>query len=291
MPGMHEAGDVAEGAGHPADPARRALLEPLLVEPGTPARLAERDSAAKLGLAGKAETEKLRKELLERLRELQERLWAESTRSVLLLLQGLDASGKDGTIEKVFSGVNPQGVADAAFKVPTPLELAHDYLWRVHNACPPRGEIGIFNRSHYEDLVTVRVLELVPRSTVRRRFRHVREFERMLTDEGTTILKVFLHISPEEQRDRLQARLDDPRKRWKFRLGDLEMRKRWDELMAAYEDAITRTSTPWAPWYVVPADRKWVRDTVVATLLVEVLERLDPKFPPPAEELPSEPIE
>jgi PPK2 family polyphosphate:nucleotide phosphotransferase len=257
----------------------------LAVAPGGPAGLARRDAADRLGLPGKEEVEPLRADLLVRLRALQDRLWAEASRSVLLVLQGLDTSGKDGTIEHVFSGVNPQGVANASFKAPTHLELAHDYLWRIHHACPKRGEIGIFNRSHYEDLVTVRVLGLVSQDACRRRLRHVREFERMLSEEGTTLVKVFLHISRDEQAERLRARLDDPEKRWKFRRRDLETRERWDDYLAAYEEAISETSTEWAPWYVVPADRKWVRNVAVATLLVDVLEQLDPRYPEPEEDL------
>jgi PPK2 family polyphosphate:nucleotide phosphotransferase len=261
------------------------MMDALRVEPGTGARLLERSPADDLGLPGKSEVGPERKQLLERLGDLQERLWAESERSVLLVLQGLDTSGKDGAIKHVFSGVNPSGIADASFKAPNDAELAHDYLWRIHAACPPRGEIGIFNRSHYEDIVTVRVLGLVAGDVWPRRYRHVREFERMLTDEGTTMLKVFLHISREEQRERLEARLQDPRKRWKFRSSDLETRERWDELMDAYDEALTETSTEWAPWYVVPADRKWVRNVAVARLLVDTLERLDPRFPEPEEDL------
>jgi PPK2 family polyphosphate:nucleotide phosphotransferase len=257
----------------------------LLVEPGTAAGLAGRDPRDDLGLPGKREVEPLRADLLARLRDLQNRLWAEESRSVLVVLQGLDTSGKDGTIEHVFTGVNPQGVSTVAFKAPTSAELAHDYLWRVHDACPSRGRVGIFNRSHYEDLVTVRVLGLVSAGVCRRRYRHVREFERMLTEEGTTMLKVFLLISKEEQAKRLQARLDNPEKRWKFQTSDLATRERWAAYMEAYEEAIGKTSTDWAPWYVVPADRKWVRNVAVAQLLVDTLERLDPRYPEPKEDL------
>jgi PPK2 family polyphosphate:nucleotide phosphotransferase len=204
---------------------------------------------------------------------------------VLLVLQGLDTSGKDGTIRHVFTGVNPQGTTVAAFKAPAGEELAHDYLWRVHAVCPRRGQIGVFNRSHYEDIVTVGVLGLAPEEVWKRRYDHVREFERMLVDEGTTVLKVFLNLSREEQRERFEERLADPEKRWKFRVEDLETRARWDELAEAYDEAITRTSTEWAPWYVVPADRKWVRNVAVARLLVHALEELDPQFPEPAEDL------
>ena len=267
------------------------MLERLIVRAGEAACLDKRDPADRLGLEGKREVEPLRSELHGRLRDLQERLWAEATRSVLLVLQGLDTSGKDGTIDHVFAGVNPQGIAGAAFKAPSEAELAHDYLWRIHTACPSRGEIGIFNRSHYEDLVTVRVLGLVSPDECRRRFRHTRAFERMLTDEGTTVVKVFLHISKEEQAKRLRARLADPAKRWKFRRSDLDTRKRWDDYMTAYEEAISKTTTKWGPWYVVPADRKWVRNLAVARLLVDILELLDPRFPEPREDLSGVTIE
>jgi PPK2 family polyphosphate:nucleotide phosphotransferase len=181
--------------------------------------------------------------------------------------------------------MNPQGVTVASFKRPAPVELAHDYLWRVHARTPGNGEITIFNRSHYEDVLVVRVHGLVPEETWSRRYDHINSFERMLADEGTTILKFFLHISFEEQRERLQARLDDPAKHWKFSLGDLEERKRWDDYTAAYEEAITRTSTSWAPWYVVPANRKWYRNLVVATALVDTLEGLGMDYPPAADDL------
>jgi PPK2 family polyphosphate:nucleotide phosphotransferase len=195
------------------------------------------------------------------------------------VLQGLDASGKDGTTRSVFTGVNPQGCRVHSFKAPTLTELAHDYLWRVHDVCPARGELAIFNRSHYEDVVAVRVRKLEPEHVWRRRYRHIREFERMLTDEGTSVVKVFLHVSQEEQRARLQERLENPEKRWKFRLGDLDDRALWNDFTAAYEDVLHETSTEWAPWYVVPADHNWSRNLAVAEILVGVLERLDPKLP------------
>ena len=255
-----------------------ALVEGLRVEPGSAARLAERDPHQRLGVE-KEEGTALLEQLVARLALLQQRLYAEAARSVLLVLQGLDASGKDGVIRKVFTGLNPQGCRVVSFRAPTEEELAHDYLWRVHGRLPARGEIGIFNRSHYEDVVAVRVRRLAPEGVWRRRAAHIREWERMLTDEGTTILKVFLHVSAEEQRARLQERLDDPEKRWKFRRGDLDDRARWDEFVAAYEEAIGETSTDYAPWYVVPADRNWVKALAVAALLVEALERLDPRIP------------
>ena len=197
----------------------------VIVRPGERARLASRDTGDDLGLESKEAAAPIVTQLIGDLRTLQDRLWAEAKRSVLLVLQGMDTSGKDGTISHVFTGVNPQACRVAPFKVPTPTELAHDYLWRVHAVCPASGELGIFNRSHYEDLVVVRVKSIVPKDVWQRRFRHVREFERVLTEEGTAIVKVFLHISKDEQRQRLQQRLDDPDKTWKFRLGDLDDRK------------------------------------------------------------------
>ena len=258
------------------------MTDELRVEPGTPAGIVARDPRDSLGLE-KQDGERRLEELRERLAGLQYRLWAERRRSVLLVLQGLDTSGKDGVVRRVFTGVNPQGIRTAAFGVPTEAELAHDYLWRIHAQLPARGEIGILNRSHYEDIVAVRVRRLAPEETWRRRAGHIREFERLLTDEGTAIVKVFLNLSKDEQRQRLQDRIDDPEKRWKYRKGDLEDRARWDEFVAAYEEAITETSTDWAPWYVVPADRNWVKALAVAELLVETLERLDPQCPPPEE--------
>ena len=212
---------------------------------------------------------------------LHNRLWAEATRSVLLVLQGLDASGKDGTIRHVLTGVNPQGCRIVSFKVPTATELAHDYLWRVHAACPARGEIGIFNRSHYEDVVAVRVRGLAPR----RSGAALPSTSASSSGCSSTRARPSSRSSSTSRRTssgkRLQERLDDPEKRWKFRLGDLDDRARWDDYIAAYEDAIRETSTDWAPWYVVPADHNWVRNLVGRRLLVETLERLDPKLPPP----------
>ncbi|MDX1690651.1 MAG: polyphosphate kinase 2 family protein [Acidimicrobiia bacterium] len=217
--------------------------------------------------------------LNDRMEDLQELLYAEGKRRLLVVLQATDTGGKDGTIRHVFDGVNPQGVKVASFKKPTPRELAHDYLWRVHRHVPGDGEITIFNRSHYEDVLVVRVHSLVPEERWSKRYDHINEFERMLADEGTTIRKFFLHISKEEQAERLQARLDDPSKHWKFSLGDLDERKRWDDYQAAFEDMVNRTSTPWAPWYVVPADRKWYRNLVVGQVLVDTLEGFDMQYP------------
>ena len=256
------------------------MIEQLRVQPGLHAELATRDTRETFGL-DKATAKDNRKELVERLSLLQQRLYAEGKRSLLLVLQGLDASGKDGVIRQVFTGVNPQGCRAVSFKAPTSTELAHDFLWRIHGALPERGQIGIFNRSHYEDIVTVRMLSLVPEKVWKRRPRDVNVFERTLVDEGTTIVKVFLNVSKEEQAQRLQERLDDPEKRWKFRESDLETRKQFDQYVAAYDEAITATSKQWAPWHVVPADRNWVKSLAVATLLVDALEHMDPKLPDP----------
>ncbi|MFN0154178.1 MAG: PPK2 family polyphosphate kinase [Gaiella sp.] len=255
-------------------------LERLRVGDGESPELAKRDTDAVPGLKNKGHAEEVLSDLRERLEVLQERLYAEGRHSVLLVLQGLDASGKGGVIERVFEGLNPQGCRVASFKAPTSTELAHDYLWRIHAVLPARGEIGIFDRSHYEDVVTVRMLDLVPEKVWQRRPDHINAFERMLTDEGTSIVKVFLNVSKEAQRERLQERVDDPAKRWKFRLGDLKVRERFDEYVAAYDEALAATSTAWAPWYVVPADKNWGKATAVAALLLDALERIDPKLPP-----------
>ena len=262
-----------------------SFLPELLVEPGHRAHLDRRNAADRLGLGSKGDGREHSEPLLARLDELHNRLWAEAERSVLLVLQGMDASGKDGTIRRVLTGLNPQGCEVANFKEPTTTDLAHDYLWRVHQQCPPRGILGVMNRSHYEDVVTARLIGLVDDECCDRRHQHIREFERMLTDEGTTVVKVFLHISKDEQRARLQERIDDPAKNWKFRESDLVARAEWDEYQRRYDDVIGATSTDWAPWYVVPADHKWVRDVAVAALLVEVLERLAPRIPAPEGDL------
>jgi PPK2 family polyphosphate:nucleotide phosphotransferase len=261
------------------------LLAELRVAPGRPAGLSKRDPGDRLGFGVKEAGLARLTELIAELSMLQNRLWAEARRSLLLVLQGLDASGKDGTIRHVFTGVNPQGCRVHSFKQPAGAELAHDYLWRVHAACPERGEIGIFNRSHYEDVVTVRVRKLVPRHVWERRPAHIREFERMLADEGTTLVKVFLNVSRDEQRRRLEERLENTEKSWKFRREDLDDRANFDDYIAAYDDVLTETSTEWAPWFVVPADRNWVRNLAVAELLVDALRTIDPRLPPPDPQL------
>lgn len=221
--------------------------------------------------------EKLRKELW----KLQERLFAEEKHKVLVVLQAMDTGGKDGAIRKVFSGINPQGINVARFGRPTPQELAHDYLWRVHQKVPASGQIVVFNRSHYEDVLVVRVNDLVPQAVWQRRYQHLRDFEQMLVDEGTTILKFYLHIDEKEQRKRLQARLDEPGKNWKFDEHDLEQRRHWNEYMQAYRDAIVATHRKDAPWFVIPANRKWFRDYAMLTIVVDALKKLDPQFPKP----------
>jgi len=257
------------------------MIDRIRVAPGTKAHLAHRDPGDDLGLKSKEHAYARLDELRVRLETLQQRLFAEGRHSVLLVLQGLDASGKDGLVRRVFEGVNPQSCRVASFKTPISTEVTHDYLWRIHASLPLRGEIGIFNRSHYEDVVTVRLLGLAPESVWKRRPGHIVAFEQMLVDEGTSIVKVFLNVSKEEQRRRLQERIDDPEKRWKFRRGDLDVRARFDEYVAAYDEVIGQTSTEHAPWFVIPADHNWVKSTAVAELLVAALERIDPRLPAP----------
>ena len=260
-------------------PAMANLTTALLIRPGEAANLNGRDPADTLGLQDKATAAEQRDALIAELAELQARLWAEHTRGLLLVLQGMDGSGKDSTIKRVFAGLNPLGCRVVPFGKPHREELDHDYLWRIHKACPSRGEIAIFNRSHYEDVAVVRVLNLVEESVWRRRFAHIRDFERMLVDEGTAIVKVFLQISKDEQRQRLQDRIDDPTKHWKWNPDDLNARADWDRYRQAYDEALTETSTDQAPWAVVPANRKWVRDVAVLQLLVDRLRKLDPQYP------------
>ena len=265
-------------------------MKQLQIKPGQKVSLRDYDpSDASLARGDKAKTNEKSDRLEGRLGELQELLFAESKHRLLIILQGMDTAGKDGTIRHVMRGVSPQSVRAVPFKRPTETELAHDYLWRIHPHVPGNGEIVIFNRSHYEDVLIVRVHELVPEAVWRKRYDQINEFERMLSETGTTILKFFLHISREEQRKRLQARLDDPTKRWKFQMGDLQERKRWADYTRAYEDALEKTSTKWAPWTVVPSDKKWFRNYVVARTIVDTLQSLDMKYPEP--DLPSKTVE
>ena len=256
-------------------------MERYRIKPGKRLRLEDFDpddtSLVKSKGDGLRESEAHQKKL----GDLQEVLFAERKHKVLVVLQGMDTCGKDGTIQHVIGAFSPQGIHVSAFKKPTEEELAHDFLWRVHHRVPGAGEIGVFNRSHYEDVVIVRVHGLVPEKVWRKRYDQINDFEEMLAASGTTILKFFLHISFDEQRERLQARLDDPNKRWKFNPGDVDERKRWPEYMAAYRDAIEKTSTRWAPWYIVPANKKWYRNYVVGSVLVDALRTLKMKYPRP----------
>ena len=239
----------------------------------------------------KADTKALDREatqsLTEQLAVCQTMLYASQKQKVLLVLQGMDSSGKDGTISAMFNAINPMGLRAVRFKAPTDIELAHDYLWRVHQQVPVKGEIAIFNRSHYEDVVVVKVQQLIDQKECERRYAQIRDFERMLAETGTVIIKIFLHISKEEQRERLQQRLDDPHKQWKFDPNDITQRKLWDEYQNAYEQAIRETDADHAPWYVVPANSKTQRNLIVASLLLETMESLKLSFPAPDPNLTS----
>ncbi|MFN8654390.1 MAG: polyphosphate kinase 2 family protein [Gemmatimonadales bacterium] len=252
------------------------MLKP--VKPGSKVKLTDAsavDPKAPRGDDAQAQVEPL----LERLTELQTALYAESRRALLVVLQGRDTAGKDGVIRTVTGPLNSQSCVVSSFKKPTEYELARDYLWRVHQVVPPKGSIGIFNRSHYEDVLVVRVHNLVPEDAWSRRYDQINDFERMLSENGVRILKFFLHISREEQQERLVDRLNDPQKNWKFQVGDLAERDRWDDYTEAYEDVLERCSTKWAPWYIVPADRKRTRDLLIAQVLVQTLEEMNPQFP------------
>ena len=234
---------------------------------------------------GKKDGEPRLAELVQKLDMLQEVHYAEHKHKLLIVLQALDTGGKDGTIRAVFGGINPQGVHVSSFKAPTPEEQDHDFLWRIHPNVPGKGEIVIFNRSHYEDVLVVRVHKLVSEDVWRRRYTEINHFEQMLAEEGTTIIKFYLNMGKDEQKERLQARLDDPKKRWKFNPADLKERALWDDYSHAYQDAINETSTDWAPWYVVPANHNWYRNLMVASVIVQALENLKEKYPEPVEDL------
>jgi PPK2 family polyphosphate:nucleotide phosphotransferase len=244
------------------------------------------DTRSTPGVDDRAETEAGTPGLLDHLSSLQERLWVEGTRSVLVVLQAMDTGGKDGTVGRVFAAMNPAGVEVASFKRPTDEELEHHFLWRIEKRLPVPGEVVIFNRSHYEDVLVVRVHELVPEDVWSGRYEEINRWEARVAEAGTTIVKCFLHISYDEQRERLLARLDDPEKHWKFNEGDIDERARWQDYQVAYEDAIARCSTDAAPWFVVPADRKWYRNWAVANLLAETMDEMDPKYPRPALDVP-----
>jgi len=231
--------------------------------------------------SAKKKAEKEFNELRKEFRDLQAKLYAEDKRKILIVFQAMDAGGKDGTIRAITQGVNPQGVRITSFKVPSKLELAHDFLWRIHLAVPSRGMIGIFNRSHYEDVLVVRVDNIVPEAIWRPRYEQINNFEKLLSDTGTLILKFYLHISKEEQRERFQERIDIPAKNWKFSFGDLEKRKQWDDYMAAYEELLQETCTEHAPWHVIPANQNWYRNLAIERIIVNCLRNLDPQYPSP----------
>ncbi len=254
------------------------LAKLLQVRPGSHPSLSKVDAGETHGY-DRDDAERIVAADLERLTSLQERIWAERRNAILILLQGIDTAGKDGTIRHVMQAFNPRGCRVTSFGVPTPVEDAHDHLWRIHAVTPAAGEIAIFNRSHYEGLLVVRVHDLVPRERWEKRYEQINDFERELADEGTTILKFFLHIDRDEQGRRLQDRLDDPTKRWKFQVGDLAERRRWDDYQAAYEDVLARCSTDVAPWYLVPANRKWFRNLAVGSIIADRLDDLDPRYP------------
>jgi len=256
------------------------------VKPGQKVNLNEWDPDDKSGWPeGKKEVKEEFVEINKELETLQELLYAENKHKILIVLQAMDSGGKDGVIRAVFDGVNPAGVRVACFKVPTEQELSHDYLWRIHKETPGKGEIVIFNRSHYEDVLVVRVHNLVSQKVWEKRYNHINNFEKLLSDEGTTILKFFLHISKDEQKERLQERLDIPEKQWKFSTGDLKERLLWEDYTNAFEDVLSKTSTPYAPWYIIPSNRNWYRNWIISSILVDVLKSLKMKYPEPEEDL------
>jgi PPK2 family polyphosphate:nucleotide phosphotransferase len=262
----------------------KQLSKELLVKPGARVKLADLDPSDTHGIDKAAAAAQLEKNL-DCLRVHQYRLYAEARRSLLVVLQGIDAGGKDGTIQHVMSGLNPQGVRVTSFKVPEGSEKRHDYLWRVHRAAPEFGQIGIFNRSHYEDVLVVRVHSLVPKPAWKRRYEEINNFERMLSDNGTRVVKFLLYIDKKEQGDRFRERIDDKSKNWKFSPADLKEREYWDQYTEAYQDMLHKCSTKHAPWYVIPADRKWFRNLAVSQILCDELEAMDLKFPKPSADL------
>jgi len=257
----------------------RSIIAKVRVEPGEHVGLKDRDPRDSSLFRDEKETKAATAALAKDIDALQDRLYAEGSRALLVILQGTDTSGKDGTIRNVFNATGPLGVSVTSFGVPTKTELAHDYLWRVHAACPRRGTIGIFNRSHYESVLVEKVRNLSSLALIERRYDQINAFEKHLTENGTTILKFMLHISKDEQKERLQERLDDSRKHWKFNPGDLDDRVHWDEYQDAYETMLRRCSTHHAPWHVIPADRKWVRNAAVAAIVKATLEDMDPQYP------------
>ena len=259
----------------------RGALERYWVRPGSAVDLKKIDGGEKVLFkgTGREENERQFDELQDELQELQKRLYAQNKHRILVVMQAMDTGGKDGCIKHVFSRIDPQGIHVRSFKKPSEEEMSYDFLWRVHSKVPHRGQLVIFNRSHYEDIIAVRVKKIFPDEVWKRRQRHVIEFERMLAEEGTTIVKIFLHISKGEQKRRLEARLANPMKHWKVNPDDLVDRARWDDFMAAYEDVMEKTSTEFAPWYVVPADRKWYRNLCVARIMLDTLKKLNMEYP------------
>lgn len=252
------------------------------VEPGKKVKLSRWDPDDKsLCEDGKETGIRRLADLKSELYDLQVRFFAENQRKILVVLQGMDTSGKDGTIRHVFGGLDPQGLKIATFGKPSTRELGRDYLWRIHKQSPAKGKLTVFNRSHYEDVLAVRVRHLMPKSIWSKRYGHINDFERMLADEGCIILKIFLHISFDEQRERLLSRQRNPRKQWKLIPQDVEDRKLWPDYTAAYEDTLAKTSTDFAPWWVIPANRKWYRNYLVARLVCNTLKEIDPQFPVP----------
>ena len=250
------------------------------ITPGTSVKLADFDPDENGGLEKDDDevTDRTRA-ALDFMHEYQERMYAEGCRALLIILQAMDAGGKDGTIEHVMSGLNPQACQVQSFKVPTPLELRHDFLWRIHQWAPRAGHIMVFNRSHYEDVLVVRVHKLAPESVWRKRYAHINAFEQLLADSGTRIIKFFLNISKDEQKKRFERRLKDPTRNWKFEPADVAERRHWDKYMKVFEDTFRHTSTDWAPWHIIPANRKWYRDLVIAELLVKTIKNLNLAYP------------
>jgi len=258
------------------------LAEKLLVKPGTKVRLGDIATDTTPGFKEKPDVESILRETASKMATLQYLMFAESKRALLIVLQAMDTGGKDGTIRHVMTGLNPAGVHVRSFKVPSAEEMSHDFLWRIHQAVPPKGDFGIFNRSQYEDVIVVRVHDLVPRPVWKARYEMINAFERHLTQNNVTILKFFLHISKEEQKRRILDRMKDPERCWKLSPADFEERKYWDDYQEAYEDAVNKCSTDWAPWYVIPADRKWFRNLAVAEIMLETLQSMKMKFPKPS---------
>lgn len=260
---------------------KKVFAAKFVAQPGKAFDLAKFDPRDDSAFSDK---DKAKEQLLtdaEAIDKLQDRLFAEGKRALLVVLQGIDCSGKDGTVRAVFNTCGPLGVTVKSFKAPSEEERDHDYLWRVHQACPPRGIIGIFNRSHYEDVLVVKVEKFASPEAIERRYEEINQFEKLVSNSGTKILKFMLHVSKEEQAARLQERVDDASKQWKFKPGDLDTRAKWDEYMAAYEIAVTRCSTDVAPWHIIPADRNWARNAAIARIVRETLEEMNPQYPAP----------